>query len=306
MAIKKTGNMIVDVLASMQFSGNIIPKKWFYTILKDNGKPDRLAIDILSEIVYWYKPRRTEDKDGNLILEKKFHGDFLQLSYAEISKRMHCTRKEAYNSIKTLEKLGVLKRMEKTDLYMGRRLPHSMHFILFPIILAKLTFCEETDNHADSGILDNIENISPPEGNNILSPTKIYPSKKDKTNTKNTNEYTTNISTTFMEAKENNEALKEQMNGMLDEEVINKISRLTGLKEKDSKKIAEAAGYNYERVEKAYNLPSRKNVKNLTGWMITAIKENYETSADRYSTSFNRMMTNDINYDDLEDMLLDN
>ncbi len=94
------------------------------------------------------------------------------------------------------------------------------------------------------------------------------------------------------------------------DDAINEISKLTGLSEAESKKIAEAADYDLEKVKKAWKLPSRKNINNLTGWMISAIKKSYDVTGDKKPVKkglqYGHMMQNDVNYDELEEMLLDN
>ena len=54
--IVKTGNPIVDEIATLNLSGNIIPESWYHTIVNDKGKVNCLAIHILADIVYWYRP----------------------------------------------------------------------------------------------------------------------------------------------------------------------------------------------------------------------------------------------------------
>ena len=46
-----TGNPIVDEVGELNISGNIIPENWYQWIRKGTGKPDLLAIVLLSEIV---------------------------------------------------------------------------------------------------------------------------------------------------------------------------------------------------------------------------------------------------------------
>ena len=55
-----SGNVIVDTMGTINISGNIIPAIWYRTITKENGKPYLLAIVILADIVYWYRPSWVE------------------------------------------------------------------------------------------------------------------------------------------------------------------------------------------------------------------------------------------------------
>ncbi|MCR5770558.1 MAG: replication initiation protein [Butyrivibrio sp.] len=106
-------------------------------------------------------------------------------------------------------------------------------------------------------------------------------------------------------AKESEEAITKE-DGFKD--ITKDISDLTGLSEPESRKIAEAADYDFEKVKKAWGLPSRKNINNITGWMISAIKRNYDVTADkkpiRGNAQYDYMMHSDFNYD--EEWLLDN
>ena len=43
-------------IGQINFRGNVIDHGWFKTLTLDNGKPNIVAITILGEIVYWYKP----------------------------------------------------------------------------------------------------------------------------------------------------------------------------------------------------------------------------------------------------------
>ena len=63
-----SGNQIVDAMGSLNITGNIIPTIWYRTILRENGKPYLLAIAILADIVYWYRP--VEVRDPATMLQK--------------------------------------------------------------------------------------------------------------------------------------------------------------------------------------------------------------------------------------------
>ena len=67
-----TGNKAVDAVGEMNLTGNIIPEAWYRTITK-NGKPCSLAILLLADIVYWYRPTEHRDETTqNVIYKKKF------------------------------------------------------------------------------------------------------------------------------------------------------------------------------------------------------------------------------------------
>ena len=57
-----SGNNIVDTMAEISITGNIIPQEWYKHIVRKNGKPHLLAITILGDIVYWYRPTEVRDE----------------------------------------------------------------------------------------------------------------------------------------------------------------------------------------------------------------------------------------------------
>ena len=77
-----TNNPIVDAVGQMNITGNIIPEAWYKTIVNEKGKVNLLAVHILSDIVYWYRPTEVRDENTlSVTYEKKFKdNDFLQRS----------------------------------------------------------------------------------------------------------------------------------------------------------------------------------------------------------------------------------
>ena len=179
--IYSSGNLIVDEVGKIQLSGNIIPEAWFHTIVNENGKPNLLAINILAEIVYWYRPSEIRDEiTGNVTYKKKFQDkDFLQKSYADICSKFNCSEKQVRESLKLLENIGVIQRHFKAAMTGYGKLPNIMFLELFPETLKKLTFSNgNTCFPLGKDRVPNLETPIAPEGNTI---------------TKNTTEITTNI-----------------------------------------------------------------------------------------------------------------
>ena len=67
---KLTGNASVDAIATMAISGNVIPATWYKTITTASGKADLAAINILSDVLYWYRPSEIRDEStGDVIAD---------------------------------------------------------------------------------------------------------------------------------------------------------------------------------------------------------------------------------------------
>ena len=116
MGYLSSGNQIVDAMGSLNITGNVIPTIWYKTILRENRKPYLLAIAILADIVYWYRPVEVRDQSTGQILgwKKKFSGDILRQSYQYYADLFGESKKTVKTAIDRLEALCVLKREFRT------------------------------------------------------------------------------------------------------------------------------------------------------------------------------------------------
>ncbi|PED41949.1 DnaD domain-containing protein [Bacillus cereus] len=77
---------LVSEIGGLNFKGNVVDHEWFNYITFSNGKPHIVAIIILGEIVYWYRPTVIRDEEtGQIIYKKKFKADRLQKSYQQFA-----------------------------------------------------------------------------------------------------------------------------------------------------------------------------------------------------------------------------
>ena len=110
--IVNTGNASVDALAEMSISGNVTPVNWYKTILRENGKPYLLAICVLSEIVYWYRPVEVRDEHSGMTIgyRRKFREDLLQKTYNDFAEQFGESRRSVKAAFDRLEEIGVIRR----------------------------------------------------------------------------------------------------------------------------------------------------------------------------------------------------
>lgn len=144
-----TGNAIVDEVSEMNFSGNVVPLTWFKTMLGESGKPMLLAIDLLADIVYWYRPKEIRDEGtGDLIgFQKRFKADLLQRSYRQIEQRFGVTKKQARTALDYLCKIGVIRKHLRNELTSdGTPLHNNMYLELVPEKLKELTYPQFDDD----------------------------------------------------------------------------------------------------------------------------------------------------------------
>ena len=137
-----TGNMKVDAMASIQITGNVIPQIWYKTITKENGKPHLLAISILADIVYWYRPAEVRDEaTGQLIgYRKKFKADLLQRSYDQFAELFGESKRSITDAVIRLEMLGVIKREFRVIEIAGVKYNNVLFLDFFPERLYSLTY----------------------------------------------------------------------------------------------------------------------------------------------------------------------
>jgi hypothetical protein len=115
-----SGNSTVDAMGQFAISGNITPMEWYKTILRENGKPYLLAITILSDVVYWFRPTEVRDERTGQVIgwRKKFSGDLLQKSYKQYENLFGESRRSIKAAFDALVGLGVIKR-EFRDVKIG-------------------------------------------------------------------------------------------------------------------------------------------------------------------------------------------
>lgn len=89
--------------------GNVVDHNWCHQIKTKSGRIDPIAILLLAEIVYWYRPKNTSDSLSNAKV-KKFLGDAWQTSYKHLSEKLSCNNQRIRRALINLERLGVAKR----------------------------------------------------------------------------------------------------------------------------------------------------------------------------------------------------
>ena len=145
-----SGNTSVDQMLEISFEGNITPQAWYKTILRENGKPHLLAITILSDIVYWYRPTIVRDEPTGQLkgIRKKFRSDALQKSYKAYADLYGESKRSIKQAFDLLESIGVIKRdfrdmRDESDNILAVNI---MYIYLNVDVLKRLTFQPDLDS----------------------------------------------------------------------------------------------------------------------------------------------------------------
>ena len=115
MSFTDTRTAEVKAMSSVDITGNVVPIEWFSHILLDNGKPDTNSILILSDIVYWYRPKIVRDEYTGKITgyHKRFKSDYLRRSYEQYSNLFGFSEKQIKRCLAFLEESKFIKRIQK-------------------------------------------------------------------------------------------------------------------------------------------------------------------------------------------------
>ena len=252
----KTENDIVNKVGKMRFSGNVIPEVWYKTIVSSNGRVNLLAINILADIVYWYRPMEIRDEmTGDVTWKKKFaDDDYLQRNYSKICEKYNVSTKQAREGVIVLDTLGVVKRhFRSIETEMGK-CPNVLYIELIPDALYKLTYPEMTDEDGKTSF---------PSDKEVFTKKETCPSPEVMTNTKNTTETTTKTTTTARARDVVDQAME--------------IFAPLRLSKDNIRAIVREAEYDIDRCIKAkaeydaYRTP----VGNATGLLISFVRGNY-------------------------------
>ena len=194
--ISSTGNHIVDAIGKINITGNIIPEAWYKTLQKTRKHPYLHAIILLSEIVYWYRPKEVCDEaTGERTYKKKFAADLWQVSMSTLSDKFGLSKDQARAALDFLEvDIQVIKRHYRTIDSRTGKLSNVMYIELIPDVLMNLTYP------------DSVDGVNIPESTEIYSTTYLEKSEEVLENSptpigENSNTYTEN---TLKNTEENN------------------------------------------------------------------------------------------------------
>ena len=153
MKLIDTGCATVDRMGEIDISGNVIPKIWFRRITKksekdEEGKAYLLAICILSDLVYWYRPVEVRDEHTGQISRyyKKFSQDLLQKSYVELAEEFGESKRSVKAAMDRLEELKLIRReFRNLKLKNGGVVTNVMYVDLNTEQIMKITFEKKGD-----------------------------------------------------------------------------------------------------------------------------------------------------------------
>jgi hypothetical protein len=102
----------VKQIGTMEFTGNVIPHAWYQNnLLKlENGRSNLLAITILSDIIYWYRPTIVIDEGTGHIksVNKKFQHEKLHKTYQSWAVQFGVSKRSVQEACYFLKRKGLI------------------------------------------------------------------------------------------------------------------------------------------------------------------------------------------------------
>ena len=233
-------------LIGIEFPGNTVPLSWYKYIKTQNGTVNHVAITLLADIVFWYRPveERNPETGEAIGYRQKFKADRLQKNYQSYVDLFGFTKIQVKRAFDDLIRLKLVKREFKTiETNEGLKLSNVM--FIEPIIdnVLKITYDQRKSKKIPSLPQDNHfpTSESPPPNSEVNTsllqsnhpPTSKLPppSLEVKTNTENTTENTTDIKSSLNNSFSKNNK-KHINNNLYSSKHSNKRSEFISEKEK--------------------------------------------------------------------------
>lgn len=105
---------VVDAVGQMAFSGNIIHRAWLMRpeLRLDNKKLNTVAVMLLADCIYWYRPAKVIDEATHQItrVHKRFKADMWHIDYAAWDEAFGFSERQVRDAASFLVKRGLLRR----------------------------------------------------------------------------------------------------------------------------------------------------------------------------------------------------
>jgi len=195
---------IVNEIGGLNFKGNVVDHEWFNYITFSNGKPHIVAIMVLSEIVYWYRPTVIRDEiDGKVTYKKKFKADKLQKNYQQLADTFGFTKLQVKRACDLLTDMLLIKIEFRTINADGKILNNVMFVEPVPREIKKISSMYQQIEEGPGYLEVNRVVTSKSRPSSLTN--KESPNFKVKTNTEITTKITTeNVSSSIFSFYEKN------------------------------------------------------------------------------------------------------
>lgn len=109
-----TRSILASVLAHVNVAGNFVPESWYSYLREDMArgpKVDLVAITLLSEVFWHYRPIEVRNDKGRTSHVLKFSGPCPSFSYTAFENKFGITRNQARDALRRLESRHLIHRL---------------------------------------------------------------------------------------------------------------------------------------------------------------------------------------------------
>ena len=112
---------VVEAIGELHFEGNIIPHSWYQHPLlrsdaKKRPKPHNVAIHLLADTIYWYRPMIIRDETTGRVIERRqrFEAHRWRIDYQQWANHFGYGKRQVQDASAFLKKRGIIT-VEVTD-----------------------------------------------------------------------------------------------------------------------------------------------------------------------------------------------
>ena len=103
---------VVDAIARIHLTGNVIPWQWLRQIRTESDQPHLLAAMVLAELVYWHRAEQVRDPETFAVVRvaKRFAGDRYRLNCSGLARHLGVSHDRITRATERLHALGLAVR----------------------------------------------------------------------------------------------------------------------------------------------------------------------------------------------------
>ncbi len=165
----------VDEIGEIHIEGNIIPPQWFKSVrLGKNADP--IAVIILGEVFYWYRPTYVRDEATGEVKEirRKFDADKWQCSYQSLANRFGFSKRQCQDAAKRLRDAGLVTlELRNFTAPNGTFLSNVLFIEPVPAAVKKITFEIPSDATTEGVLRSDVGGGTPERTTYTETPTEI-------------------------------------------------------------------------------------------------------------------------------------
>ena len=115
---------------NISIKGDVTPSHWYSELVFENGRSNFVAVILLSNIFYWYRPTEVKDESTGrtLYIKNKFKADFLQRHTKDFADQFGFSSKQVKDALRYLESKGLIRRHFRTVRH-GNTVSSNVQFI---------------------------------------------------------------------------------------------------------------------------------------------------------------------------------